>query len=65
MNKATWVNGKRKLTGTWKYVYGSDRFVIWLDKRDSITGRDRSLIVSGYTPEWGNWKLVRGATDAQ
>lgn len=57
--QASWVNGKRRITGSWWYAWGADRFHIRLDSRDRITGTDRRLTVSGDTPEWGNWTLER------
>ncbi len=57
--KAAWKNGKRSVKGRWDYFDDSDEFIIILDTVDSITGRNKTLTVSGDTPEWGNWKLVR------
>lgn len=54
--KATWSNGKRTITGWWKYNWASDSFVIDLDSTDRITGERRSMIIKGDHPEWGNWK---------
>ena len=54
--KATWANGKRRVTGAWRYVWSSDRFVIELDTRDRVTGGNKRVVVGGDTPEWGNWK---------
>lgn len=54
----TWKHPKRKrkLTGEWKYV-GGDKFIIFLDKKDSITGRDKVVEAYGDKPEWDDWKL--------
>jgi hypothetical protein len=57
--KATWINGKRKVTGTWSYYRPSDRFDIYLDVKDRITGQYKHVSTNNDTPEWGNWKLVR------
>ena len=58
MQSATWRNGSKTVTGEWKYLWSQDRFVIRLNSRDRITGRQREMIVSGDSPEWGNWKKV-------
>ncbi len=55
----TWTNGKRTVTGRWIYVWASQRFVIWLDSRDRVTGANRRIVTANDTPEWGNWKLKR------
>jgi len=57
MKAATWVNGKRKITGRWEYFWAADRFVIELDSKDRITGEPRQIEVAGDRPEWGNWRL--------
>jgi hypothetical protein len=57
----TWVNGKQQVTGSWRYHWPSDRFVIELNSKDRITGTRRRMVVAGDTPEWGNWKLQRKA----
>lgn len=49
---------KRKLTGEWKYV-GGNKFIIYLDKKDSDTGRYKVIEVYGDTPEWDDWKLIK------
>lgn len=59
MDKATWTNGKRRVTGYWEYHRHSDRFLIILDSRDRLTGRQRRMEIATERPEWGNWKLVR------
>ncbi len=59
MEKATWVNGKKKVTGYWTYIWASDRFFISLNSKDGITGIRREFVVSGDPPEWGNWKRVK------
>ena len=61
MKRATWVNGKRKLTGAWEYIWHADRFRIVLDSRDRITGQNRVIVTAGSQaekPEWGNWRLA-------
>jgi hypothetical protein len=58
MKAATWRNGRRSLSGHWSYSWARDQFVIVLG-RDRISGQPRSFIVTGDTPEWGNWRLVR------
>jgi hypothetical protein len=54
-----WTNGKETETGRWVYNWAADNFTISLDSRDPITGRPRTFIVYGDSPEWGKWKLVR------
>lgn len=61
--EATWVNGKRRMTGWWLYNRSTDRFYIRLNSRDRITGEDRRITTANDSPEWGNWKLVRGSAD--
>lgn len=56
---ATWINGKRKVTGRWRYNWASDSFTIWLDSRDRITGEHRVIVTHNDTPEWGNWKRIK------
>jgi hypothetical protein len=56
--KGLWRNGKRTLTGSWSYYRPADRFDIWLDSKDRITGQNRHISTHNDTPEWGNWKLV-------
>lgn len=58
MIKAIWTNGKRRLTGSWTYVWSKDVFVIDLDSRDRITRERRRFTVYGDRPEWGNWRLI-------
>ena len=58
MNKATWINGKRKLSGYWTYNWSNDFFTIVLDSVDRITGQKRILYVRGDKAEWGNWKKI-------
>lgn len=63
MRQATWSNGKRRLTGSYDYIWASDTFVIELDSRDRLTGRRRRFsVVGGDHPEWGRWKLERPPT---
>ena len=62
--KATWMNGKKKLTGKWAYDWASERFYIFLDSTDPVTGAARKVVTCGDTPEWGNWKRVEGDKDA-
>ena len=58
--RGIWKHPKRKrtLTGEWQYL-GEDRFIIRLDKIDSITGSYKTIIAYGDTPEGDKWKLVR------
>ena len=56
MRKATWVNGKKRVSGSWEYHWPSDTFYIYLDSTDRITGQQREIEVKGDAPEWGNWK---------
>lgn len=56
MKQATWINGKKRVRGLWEYRWASDSFLIVLDSKDSVTGRQRSMVVKGDSPEWGNWK---------
>lgn len=55
--RATWVNGKRRVTGSWFYNWNADRFVIILYRNDRVTGQCRRIVVAGDKPEWGNWRL--------
>ena len=65
MTKATWINGKRTVTGQWVYNWSSDHFYIELDSIDRITHQNRRFTVHGDKPEWGNWKLAaRESSDA-
>jgi hypothetical protein len=58
--KATWVNGKKTVTGEWEYYWPGDKFFIWLNSTDRVTGNQRTItVVGGEHPEWGNWKLVK------
>lgn len=57
--EAVWVNGKRRVTGRWRYNWASDLFHIELDQRDRVTGSTRCFTAGGDVPEWGNWKRVR------
>lgn len=59
MNKATWKNKKRTISGQWEYIWQSDSFVIVLNSIDRITGERKRIVTSNDTPEWGNWKLVK------
>jgi hypothetical protein len=61
-HNATWKNGKKKLTGKWAYIWSSETFVIYLNSTDSVTGTQRTIVVGGDHPEWGNWKIVEEAT---
>lgn len=56
MTAATWINGKRRVSGSWIYNWAGDKFVIILNSRDRVTGEPRRIIVHGETPEWGNWR---------
>lgn len=57
-HEATWSNGKRTLTGRWRYEWARDRFIIHLDSIDKITGQHRQVVTYNDTPEWGKWKRV-------
>ena len=59
MTPAIWKNGKKEVMGRWHYDWARDRFVIHLDSKDRITGRNRQIEVSGDSPEWGNWKRIK------
>lgn len=59
MNSATWINGKKSVSGYWVYNYSADNFTVFLNSKDRITGQKRRFIVCGDFPEWGNWKLVK------
>lgn len=60
MGEATWVNGKKRVSGRWSYYRPSDVFVIELDQRDRITGsRSKIFTTHNDTPEWGNWKILK------
>jgi hypothetical protein len=64
MKKATWVNGKRTVTGEWEYYWPGDKFFIRLDTKDRITGDyKRITVVGGEHPEWGNWKIKEVTDD--
>lgn len=56
-DRATWTNGKHKVSGLWRYIWSSDVFVIDLDTKDRITGVGKRVVVRGERPEWGNWKM--------
>jgi len=59
---ATWKSGKKLLTGCWEYSTIFDKFDVWLDKIDPLTGNRAHIIVEGSSesgPEWGPWKLVK------
>lgn len=58
-NKAVWKKGKQKITGSWIYNWAADRFTIWLDEKDELTGQSRKFVVGGDHPEFNGWKLVR------
>jgi len=57
--EAVWINGKKEISGAWNYNWASDSFTISLNSKDRITGEDRTFIVKGDSPEWGNWKLKK------
>lgn len=56
--RAIWVNGKKKVSGHWNYLWSADKFIIQLDSIDRTTKRPRVFTVTGDTPEWGNWKRI-------
>jgi predicted alpha-1,6-mannanase (GH76 family) len=64
MRTAKWRNGKREITGRWEYLWAAQRFVIVLDATDRTTGQQKRFVVSGDTPEWGNWRLVKEEKNA-
>jgi hypothetical protein len=60
MKRGTWKNKKRTVSGSWEYNPISDRFIIFLDQRDRITGLHKQIVTAGSQrelPEWGNWKF--------
>ncbi len=59
MTKATWRKGKRRITGSWTYNWSADKFHIYLNSVDDITGEKRTITVHGDTPEFYGWKLVQ------
>ena len=61
MNRATWKNNTRTVTGWWSYNWSADRFHIVLHSQDRITRRQKQIVVAGETPEWGNWRLDSSA----
>lgn len=56
--KATWKNGKKKVTGHWIYNWAADSFTIILNSKDPITNRERIINTYNDVPEWGNWKRI-------
>lgn len=58
MNRAKWTNGKRTVTGRWRWIWHKQRFRIILDVPSEVTSRQHDFLVAGETPEWGNWKLL-------
>ena len=63
MTKASWIKGKKRMTGYWKYQWASARFIIVLDSKDPVTGRQRELITAADKPEFNGWKLAEEARD--
>lgn len=57
VRRAVWINGKKRITGTYEWCWASQRYHVVLDSRDPITGLIRVLSLSGDAPEWGKWKL--------
>jgi len=57
-HEAIWSDGKTTVQGTWEYYRPSDKFIIWLDSKDPVTGRQRVVETHGDVPEWGKWKRV-------
>lgn len=55
--QGTWRKGKKTVTGSWCYNWHSQRFHIQLNGKDRITGRPRTAIVSGDSPEFNGWTL--------
>ena len=56
--RATWKNGKRTVTGKWRYNWSADSFTVTLDTIDRITGQNKVIVTTNDTPEWGNWKRI-------
>ena len=56
--KAVWMNGTKKLNGSWRYWWAGDFFIIFLDGCDPETGLERQPFkVYGDHPEWGKWTI--------
>jgi hypothetical protein len=63
VTQAKWTDGKRTITGRFEYYWPGDRFDIWLDSTDRITGKQRHISLVGEdSPQWGKWKIVREET---
>jgi len=62
MNKTVWQNMEtgETVSGNWCYIWHEDRFIIYLDSIDPITGRARIVQCSGDHPRWGKWEIVSG-----
>ena len=58
LRNGKWKNGKETISGRWMWSPHKQRFYIYLDSTDRVTERKREIVVSGDTPEWGNWKLI-------
>lgn len=56
--RAYWVNQNGDIQwGYWNYNWASDRFSIMLDSKDPITGMQRSFVIAGDNPNFGNYKV--------
>lgn len=59
MSDGVWKKGTRRITGKWMWSWHQQRFLIYLNGRDPITGESRGVIESfGESPEFNGWKLV-------
>lgn len=57
-HRGTWRNGRKKLTGNWRWSWAAQRYIICVDGKDPETGlRREPFEIFGENPEWGNWKL--------
>jgi len=56
---AKWTNGKRTITGEYRYNWNSNCFTIILDKKNRYTGERERFTIHEDEPEWDNWKLVK------
>jgi hypothetical protein len=56
-NKGIWRKGKRRITGSWCWVWHQQRFFVQLDKPDRTTGRTQKIEISGDNPNFNGWTL--------
>lgn len=61
--RATWKKGDETMTGEWRWSYFLQRFQIYLDEPDPVTGRKRIIETSGDEPGFNGWKLVKEANE--